>query len=163
MISGGQTIDLFKLQKELAEANVDMAVSRTIDRVIDQISALRNDMNSQIHGLKDDMNSQIHGLKDDMNSFKSNMNAQIHELKGEMNTQIHELKDDMTSQIHELRHEVRDGFTSLKTRVTAVETKLGMVSEPRKEVRSHFIEYCFKASWLILAAVVSSLALLLIK
>ena len=115
MISGAQTIDLFKLQKELAEANVDMAVSRTIDRVVDQINALRNDMNIQIHGVREDM--------------------------------------------HELRHEMRDGFTSLKTRVTAVETKLGMVSEPRKEIRSRVIDYCFRAGWLILAATVSYLIL----
>jgi hypothetical protein len=100
------TQDNIKLQKELVEAQVDMAISRTIDRVVDQISALREDM-------------------------------------------------------HELRHEMRDRFVSLETRVTAVETKLGMVNESHKEVRSRFIDYCFKAGWLILGAVVSSLALLL--
>jgi hypothetical protein len=34
---------------------------------------------------------------------------------------------------------MRDGFASLKTRVTAVETKLGIVNESHKEVRSRFI------------------------
>jgi uncharacterized coiled-coil DUF342 family protein len=128
MLSNGQSIDLFKLQKELVEAQVDMAVSRSTDRVVDQINALRNEMNTQIQGLKGEMNSQIHAVREDM---------------------------------HELRHEMRDEFASLKTRVTAVETKLGIVSESRKEVRSHFVDYCFKAGWLILASVVSSVALLL--
>jgi chromosome segregation ATPase len=130
-----QTRDLFHLQTDLIDMKVGMAVSRTIDRVVEQISALRNDMTS----------------------LKSDMNTQIHELKGEMNSQIHELKDDMNSQIHGLRHEMRDGFSSLNTRVTAVETKLGIVNESRKEIRGRFIDYCFKAGWLILGAAVSSL------
>jgi chromosome segregation ATPase len=143
-----QTRDLFHLQTDLIDMKVGMAVSRTIDRVVEQISALRSDMTS----LKSDMNAQIHELKGEMNS-------QIHELKGEMNSQIHELKDDMNSQIHGLRHEMRDGFSSLNTRVTAVETRLGIVNESRKEIRSRFIDYCFKAGWLILGAAVSSLGI----
>jgi glutamine synthetase type III len=100
MIHAGQTIDLFKLQDELVNIKVDMAVSRTIDRVVDQISALRNDMNSQMHGLKEDMNVQIHKIREDMH------------------VQIYGIREDM----HGLRHEMRDRFVSLETRVTAVET-----------------------------------------
>jgi hypothetical protein len=131
-VISAQTLDVFKLQTELLNTKVDMAVSMAIDRVIEQINVLRSDMNAQIHELKSDMN------------------AQIHEFKGDINTQI-----------HELRHEMRDEFSSLKTRVTAVETKLGMVSESHKEVRTHVIEYCFKAGWLILGVVVSSLGFFL--
>jgi hypothetical protein len=54
----------------------------------------------------------------------------------------------LNSQIHELRHEMRDAFGALKTRVTAVETKLGIVNESQKEVRSRLIDYYFKAGWL---------------
>jgi hypothetical protein len=97
MMHGGQTIDLFKLQSELVDAKVDMAVSRTIDRVVDQISALRNDMN---------------GIREDM---------------------------------HGLRHEMRDGFASLGTRVTAIETKLGMKQETKAQIKSKVIEYTFRA------------------
>lgn len=61
----------------------------------------------------------------------------------------------MNSQIHELRHEMRDEFGALKTRVTAVETKLGIVNESQKEVRSRLLDYCFKAGWVILGALVS--------
>jgi chromosome segregation ATPase len=128
-----QTRDLFHLQTELIDMKVDMAVSRTIDRVVDQISALRGEMNSQIHELRCDMVS----------------------LKGEMNSQIHELKDNMSSQIHELRHEMRDEFSSLKTRVNAVETKLKIVNAPKKEIRSNFISYGFKAVWTILGLAAS--------
>ena len=140
MIQNSQAIDVFKLQSELLDAKVDMAADRAIDRVIDQINALRNDMHTQIHQ-----------LKDDMNLLRSEMHTKIHDLKEDMNTQIHGIREDM----HELRHEMRDRFVSLETRVTAVETKLGMVSEPRKEIRNRFIDYCFKAGWLILAATVS--------
>lgn len=128
-----QTRDLFHLQTELIEMKVDMAVSRTIDRIVDQISALRGDMVS----------------------LKGDMNSQIHQFKGEMNSQIHELKDNMSSQIHELRHEMRDEFSSLKTRVNAVETKLKIVNAPKKEIRSNFISYGFKAVWAILGIAAS--------
>jgi hypothetical protein len=114
-----QTKDLFQLQIELVDMKVDMAVSRTIDRVIEQITHLRNEMHTQIHSLRNEMHEEIHGL----------------------------------------RHEMRDRFVSLENRVTAVETKLGMVSESRRGIRNRLIDYCFRAGWLVLAAIVSYFAL----
>lgn len=97
-----QAKDLFNLQTELVEAKVDMAVSHAIDRVVEQISGLRNEMNMR--------------------------------------------------------------FSSLDNRMVAVETKLGIVNETQSEIRSQvnqtesvirtkFIDYAFKAGWLILAAI----------
>lgn len=80
---------------------------------------------------------------------------QISNLRNEMHVQISGLRNEM----HDLRHEMRDRFSSLEGRVTAVETKLGMVSESRKEIRTRMIDYCFKAGWLLLAATVSYFAL----
>jgi len=54
----GQTRDLFQLQTELVDMKVDMAVSRTIDRVVEQISALKNEM----HDMRVDMNNQFSTL-----------------------------------------------------------------------------------------------------
>ncbi len=139
-----QNKELFLLQSELIDMKVNMAVNSSIGQVIEQIRQL-----------KTDMHAQIRDLRDEVQSFKSEM----HEFK-------HEIRAEIREEISELRHEMRDEFSSLKTRMTAVETKLGMVSEPRKEIRNRFIDYCFKGGWLLLAATVSYFVLqfqLLIK
>jgi hypothetical protein len=87
------------------------------------------------------------------------MRENISGLRQEMHENISGLRQEMQEDMHGLRHEMRDRFVSLETRVTAVETKLGMVNEPRKEIRNRFIDYCFKAGWLMLAATVSYLML----
>ena len=92
-----QAKDFFLLQTELIDTKVDMAATKAIDRVIDQIRLLKD------------------------------------ELKGE---------------IHELRVEVN-------TRLTAVETKLGMVSERRGKLQDQLIDYAFKGGWILLVLAVS--------
>lgn len=80
--------------------------------------------------------------------------------------QINQLRNEFRTELHDLRHEMRDRFSSLDNRITAVETRLGMVHEGRKEIRNRFIDYCFKAGWLLLGATVSYFTLqihLLIK
>lgn len=57
-----QARDLFHLQTELIDTKVDMAVSRSIDRVIEQISALKTQMHSEIHDLKIDMHNRFSSL-----------------------------------------------------------------------------------------------------
>lgn len=44
--------DLFQLQTELIDAKVDMAVSKSVDRVIEQIIDLKGQMNSQFSHLE---------------------------------------------------------------------------------------------------------------
>jgi hypothetical protein len=75
--------------------------------------------------------------------------------------QISALRSDMSSQIHELRHEMRDEFEGLRTRVNSVETKLGIVNESSKEVRSRWLDYGFKAGWVLLCLGASWLAVFL--
>lgn len=117
-----QAKDLFQLQTELINMKVDMAVTNTVDRVIEQISNLKHEMHTEIRGLRHEM----HGLKNEMSSR----------------------------------------FSSLDNRVIAVETKLGMVNETDKEirakfydttkhVRNNFIDYAFRAGWLLLASILT--------
>lgn len=65
--------------------------------------------------------------------------------------QIASLKQEM----QELRHEMHQGFASLDKRVVAIETRLGMVNKTQKEIRTKFIDYSFKAGWLILGIIIS--------
>lgn len=103
-MSKSEAKDLFQLQTELIDMKVDMAASKAIDRVIDQISGLRNEIHVEMHGIKNEM------------------------------------------------HEMNKRFSSLENRTTAVETKLGMVNDTQKEFRSKFIDYSFKALWILLSA-----------
>ena len=110
-MNANQTKNLFQLQAELVDMKVDMAVTKSIDRVIEQISGLKSEMHKEINALRNDM--------------------------------------------HGLRNEMHNGFSSLDKRVVAIETKLGMVNETQKEIRTKFIDYSFKAGWLILGVIIS--------
>ena len=69
--------------------------------------------------------------------------------------QINGLKSEMHKEMHGIRNEMHNGFSSLDKRVVAIETKLGMVNETQKEIRTKFIDYSFKAGWLILGIIIS--------
>ncbi len=110
------------------------------------------------------LQTELVDMKVDMSVSKAIAQVvdQINQLRNDMHTQFNSLK----TEINDLRHEMRDRFSLLENRVTAVETKLGIVGEARKEIRNRFIDYCFKVSWLVLAATVSYFVLqlqLLIK
>lgn len=85
--------DLFHLQTDLIDMKVDMASNKAMDRVVEQIT-------------------------------------------------------DLKQLISEMNH-----------RLVAVETKLGMVNEIQKEIRIKFIDYAFKAGWLILGVALSSMVI----
>ncbi len=106
-----QAKDLFQLQTELVDTKVDMAVSKAIDRVIDQINSLKHEMHVEMHKLRSEMHQGF-----------STMDRRI---------------------------------SSLDKRVVAIETKLGMVNETQKEIRAKFIDYSFKAGWMILGIFIS--------
>lgn len=121
-----QARDLFQLQSELVDTKVDMAVSKAVDRVIEQISGLKSEMHKEIHGLTDKMHVEVHGLTN------------------KMYVEMHGLRADMDKQ-----------FSTLGHRVTAVEATLSFIKDSQREIRSKFIEYTFKAGWLLLAVSVS--------
>ena len=65
--------------------------------------------------------------------------------------------DRIIDRIETLRTEVHD----LNNRFAAVETKLGMRNDLKDKFQNRFIEYSFRAGWLLLAAVVSGVFLYL--
>ncbi len=54
--------DLFQLQTHLIDMKVEMVVSKTIDRVLEQISDLKYQIHTEIHGLRDEMNGRFSSL-----------------------------------------------------------------------------------------------------
>ena len=105
-----QAKTLFQLQTELVDTKVEVAVSRAITPVLEQIASLR-------HDLKHEMHREIGGLKDKMNDMQKEMG----------------------------------------TRLSSVETALGMRRDKQTQVRVRFIDYSFRAGWLILFAAASAL------
>jgi hypothetical protein len=69
--------DLFQLQTELVQMKVDMAVNRTIDGVIEQITSLKHEMHAEISGLKTQMNAEIGSLKTEMNNRFSSLDNRV--------------------------------------------------------------------------------------
>jgi hypothetical protein len=65
---------------------------------------------------------------------------------------IENLSTEVRTEVHALKHDIGD-------RLTAVETRLGMRNAARKQLRSRFIDYAFKAGWLILATIFAALFL----
>jgi hypothetical protein len=62
----------------------------------------------------------------------------------------------------EMRQEMHQGFSALKeemhemrTRLAVVETTLGIRQEARQQLRTHFLDYSFKAGWIIISAILS--------
>lgn len=111
IVSNNNAKDLFQLQSELIDGKVDMAVSKAIERVMDKLSVMDNNM----HSLRHDVHVDIHGLRRDMDKQ----------------------------------------FSTLGERVTAVESTLTYVKNSQSQISTKFIEYTFKAGWLMLAGSVS--------
>src|SRR3990167_6246997 len=65
-MSKNEAKDLFQLQTELVDMKVNMAVSSAIDRVVAQITGLKNEMHAEIHGLRAEMNKRFSSLENRM-------------------------------------------------------------------------------------------------
>lgn len=72
-MSNNQARDLFRLQIELINAKVDMAVSSAIDRVVQEISGLR----TEVHSLRHDMHVEMNALKVDMQKQFSTLDKRV--------------------------------------------------------------------------------------
>lgn len=70
-MSNNQARDLFQLQSELVDMKVDMAVSKAIDRVIQEITGLRIEMHKDIRDLRTDMDKQFSVLGQRVTSVES--------------------------------------------------------------------------------------------
>ncbi len=105
----------FIVQSDLIQSKVDLAVSRSINEVVQQIIKLRQDVHKEIGVLRQDVHKEVGSLKNEMNSR----------------------------------------FSNLEKDMEAVKTRLGMREQTVGRVRGHFIDYSFKASWLVMFAVLS--------
>jgi len=117
-----QTKDLFQLQAEFMDTKIEVAVGKSIDRVVEQIVQLQKT---------------------------------VTQLREEMHGEISQLREEIRGEISQLREEVRRDINKIDCRLVAVETKLGMVNETQKEIRAKFIDYGFKAGWLLMGALLS--------
>ncbi len=64
---------LFQLQVELTDMKVEVAVSKVINQVVDQIISLRQDLS----GLKHEMHREISGLRYEMHDLKQEMGSRL--------------------------------------------------------------------------------------
>jgi hypothetical protein len=93
------------------------------------------------------LQAELIDLKVDMAASRASDRVieHISGLRKEIHVELHGIKGEIG--------EVKKRLSSLENRTTAVETKLGMVNDTQKEFRSKFIEYSFKAMWIILPTV----------
>jgi phosphoribosylamine-glycine ligase len=122
IVSNNNAKDLFQLQSELIDGKVDMAVSKAIERVMDKLSVMDNNMHSLRH----------------------DVHVDIHNLTNKMHVEMHGFRRDMDKQ-----------FSTLGERVTAVESTLTYVKNAQTQISTKFIDYTFKAGWLMLGCSVS--------
>jgi len=90
-VINNQVKDLFQLHSELTDAKVDMAVSKAIDRVVEQIRAIstemysfRHEMNSELYKLRHDMNSEMFKLRNDMNYAFNSLDNRVIAIETEL-------------------------------------------------------------------------------
>jgi uncharacterized protein YdaL len=80
------TKTLYILQTQLIESKIHMAVSTSINQVVQQIVELRHEMHQELSNLKDRMHREISGVKDSLTALEKDMSA-VKERLG-MRTQI---------------------------------------------------------------------------
>ncbi len=106
-------------------------------------------------------------VKIDMSVNKSitRVVEQIMSLKQEMHREITGLRSEMHREISELKAGMNSRFSSLEKDMSAVKERLGMREQVRSELRSRFLDYGFKAGWLLLASLpgVMATAILIVQ
>lgn len=60
-----------------------------------------------------------------------------------------EVQRDFNNLQHEMHHEIGGLRQEMGSRLSAVETALGMRHQARSEVRSRFLDYTFKLGWVL--------------
>lgn len=76
-MQNSQAKDLFQLQTELIDMKVDMAVSKTIDRAIAQLSDL---IHNEIQGMRSEMNTRFSSVDDRISSVDARISSVEHRL-----------------------------------------------------------------------------------
>lgn len=154
MLDQFETKNLFQLQTELIDRKIDMAASRSMDKVIDQINLSRAEFSQGIAKVREELNlirietaKSIEKVRDELNLSRIETAKSIEKVKDEL-----KLSSKETTKSFE---KVNEELGRIAVRVKAVETKLGIVNDRRSELRNRFLDYFFKAGWLGLAGVIT--------
>lgn len=87
----------------------------------------------------------ISQVVDQIVSLRFEMHKEIGSLRDEMHSEIGGLRNE----IHQVREEMNTRFSKIGERLSAVEATLGKRNQVRGEIRVRFIDYAFKAGWLM--------------
>lgn len=89
---------LFQQQVELTDTKVEMAVSKAISQVVEQIVALRQEMHREVSGLRHEMHRDISELRQEMGSRLSAVETALG-LRNQSRTEIRNRFYDYTFKI----------------------------------------------------------------
>jgi len=87
----------------------------------------------------------IDGVIDQIRSLRNEMFSEMSSMKHEIHEQIHDLRIELSEQMN-------TRFTALERKTDVMESSLAQIRETQKEIRSKFVDYTFRAGWLLLAA-----------
>lgn len=85
------------------------------------------------------VNNNIVAFRQELTDFRVEVRHSLQELRHDMR----ELHNELRNEMHEMRFE-------FGTRLTAVEIALGMRLEKQAEIRNRFLDYSFKAGWVVI-------------
>jgi hypothetical protein len=95
------TIDLFRLQADLIDSKVEVAVSKSINQVVEQLVNLRHEMHESINSLRYDVQRDLGVLRQETSAIQ----VQVTEVSTRLTGVEHALE-----KRHKLRSSVRDRF-----------------------------------------------------
>jgi hypothetical protein len=127
-----QATTLFTLQNELIDKKVEVAVNNNL-------VAFRQEMTD----FRAEIRNAMQELRHDMKELRQEFRHDLQELRSELRNEIHQ-------ECGKLRHELHEMRLEFGTRLTAVETALGMRLEKQAEIRHRFLDYSFKAGWVVI-------------
>ncbi len=93
----------------------------------------------------------ISQVVDQIVALRQEMHLEIGELRREMHLEIGGLRREIHQELSDIRLEIR----KLDNRLSSVETALSLRNQVRSEIRTRFLDYTFKAGWLVALVAIS--------
>lgn len=135
----GQT--LFALQNELMDKKMETTMNTRLVTFRDE---MREEFRADLARVVAPLERAMAAFREDLNNFKAEMR---------------EFKQEVREEMREIRHELH----GLGTRLTAVEAVLGMRQQQQGEIRTRFLDYSFKAGWVVIFVFISVSSTLIIN
>jgi len=132
-----------------------------------EIDAFRKEIKTEIDVFRKEVKTEIDmfrkEVKTEIDMFRKEVKTEIDEFRKEVKTEIDAFRTETgvfrkeeQTEMGALRKEIQAGVYEFGTRVTAVETALGLRQELRRQVRIRFLDYSFKAGAIIFLASLSA-------